>query len=271
MSFASEKLPRGLLLPLSGPNGGTPPMPLPMSASMSRPSAEQQVLCTPADYEVHHTPPAELRRESLNVPPSERMVRMAQGSGVSVYRMDRSPRDGRPRSPWVIKKANVSPLLVRERRRVERTLEHESCMLSAMHHPNIVGFRAAQRLSDGHLCLALEHCEISLYQLIQERVKPGGGCVSPTREARAGMVFTAVRHAPAATAIAAFLFLLLTPSHPLFPFLCAGRGAAYFARDRLRPLLPPYLPQAHARRRQVGYAAANTRPVAQLSDHTPLT
>ena len=215
MSFASEKLPRGLLLPLSGPNGGTPPMPLPMSASMSRPSAEQQVLCTPADYEVHHTPPAELRRESLNVPPSERMVRMAQGSGVSVYRMDRSPRDGRPRSPWVIKKANVSPLLVRERRRVERTLEHESCMLSAMHHPNIVGFRAAQRLSDGHLCLALEHCEISLYQLIQERVKPGGGCVSPTREARAGMVFTAVRHAPAATAIAAFYSCfspLLTPS-----------------------------------------------------------
>ena len=269
MSFASEKLPRGLLLPLSGPNGGTPPMPLPMSASMSRPSAEQQVLCTPADYEVHHTPPAELRRESLNVPPSERMVRMAQGSGVSVYRMDRSPRDGRPRSPWVIKKANVSPLLVRERRRVERTLEHESCMLSAMHHPNIVGFRAAQRLSDGHLCLALEHCEISLYQLIQERVKPGGGCVSPTREARAGMVFTAVRHAPAATAIAAFFFLLLTPSHPLFPFLCAGRGAAYFARDRLRPLLPPYLPQAHARRRQVWYAAANTRPVAAaLRPHT---
>ena len=225
MSFASEKLPRGLLLPLSGPNGGTPPMPLPMSASMSRPSAEQQVLCTPADYEVHHTPPAELRRESLNVPPSERMVRMAQGSGVSVYRMDRSPRDGRPRSPWVIKKANVSPLLVRERRRVERTLEHESCMLSAMHHPNIVGFRAAQRLSDGHLCLALEHCEISLYQLIQERVKPGGGCVSPTREARAGMVFTAVRHAPAATAIAAFLFLLLTFSPPLpFPLCRARRG-----------------------------------------------
>ena len=59
-----------------------------------------------------------------------------------------------------------------------------------MNHPNIVGFRAAQRLSDGHLCLALEHCEASLYSFIQERVKPHGGCVSPTREARAGDVFS---------------------------------------------------------------------------------
>ena len=63
-------------------------------------------------------------------------------------------------------------------------------MLAAMNHPNIVGFRAAQRLSDGHLCLALEHCEASLYSFIQERVKPDRGCVSPTREARAGEVFS---------------------------------------------------------------------------------
>ena len=63
-------------------------------------------------------------------------------------------------------------------------------MLANMHHPNIVGFRAAQRLQDGHLCLALEHCEASLYSVIQERVKPEGGCVSPSREARAGWVFT---------------------------------------------------------------------------------
>ena len=79
-------------------------------------SAGGPALCTPVEAEEHHTPPPELRRESLVVPASDRMVRMAQGSGVSVYRMDRSPRDGRPRSPWVLKKANVSPLLVRARR-----------------------------------------------------------------------------------------------------------------------------------------------------------
>jgi PDZ-binding kinase len=78
---------------------------------------------------------------------------------------------------------------VRERRRVERTLEHESCMLASMHHSNIVGFRAAQRLQDGHLCLALEHCDISLYALLQERVKPHGSCVSPTRGSLVGEVF----------------------------------------------------------------------------------
>ena len=57
----------------------------------------------------------------------------------------------------------------RERRRVERTLEHESRLLSQMCHPNIVGFRAFQRLPDNKLCLALEMCECSLYNLIQER------------------------------------------------------------------------------------------------------
>ena len=106
---ASKRLPRGLqLLPLSGANGSTPPIAPMMGSTPGGPA-----LCTPVEAEEHHTPPPELRRESLIVPPSEKLFRMAQGSGVSVYRMDRSPREGRPRSPWVLKKANVSPLLVR--------------------------------------------------------------------------------------------------------------------------------------------------------------
>ena len=52
---------------------------------------------------------------------------------------------------------------------MERTLEHESRMLSQISHAHIVGFRAAQRLADGQLGLALESCEASLYSLIQER------------------------------------------------------------------------------------------------------
>jgi hypothetical protein len=81
-------------------------------------------------------------------------------------------------------------------------------MLAAMQHPHIVGFRAAQRASDGHLCLALEHCECSLYQFIQERVKPEGGCVSPAREARAGAVFSARETSAIALAIASGLAYL---------------------------------------------------------------
>ena len=64
---------------------------------------------------------------------------------MTVYKMERSPtRDGVPRSPWVIKKADISPLIAHELRRVERTLEYESRLLSEISHPNIVGFRAAQ-------------------------------------------------------------------------------------------------------------------------------
>ena len=73
------------------------------------------------------------------------------------------------RSPWAIKKTDVSPVLMRERRRVERSLLHETTMLSAMQHPHIIGFRAAQRAPDGQLCLALELCDGSLYSLLHER------------------------------------------------------------------------------------------------------
>ena len=151
-------------------------------------------LCTPANAPCSITPPENLRRQSLVVPPSAHMVHLARGSGVSVYRMNRSPREGRARSPWVIKKSEegilvrrrpVSPTparspaharpsacvcaQARERRRVERALELESRVLSRIEHPHIVGFRAAQRLPDGRLGLVLEACECSLYGLIQER------------------------------------------------------------------------------------------------------
>lgn len=181
---------RSLLLPLP-PNGALPPTP-------AATAWDGQNLFTPAEPMDSHSPPAALRRESMVVPPSERLVRVAKGSGVNIFRMDRSPVGERTRSPWVLKKTNVSPGLVRERRRVERTLEHEACLLSQMHHPHIIGFRAAQRLNDGHLCLALEHCDLSLYALVQERLfslQPRsdsfGGCVSPARETRAGALFSA--------------------------------------------------------------------------------
>ena len=166
-------------------------------------------LCTPANPPCSITPPANLRRDSLHVPASAGMVRLAKGSGVSVYRLERSPLGALPRSPWVIKKSDNSPMVVRrsaasaaspafalaptcpparaahlpthlappprcdsqgrERRRVERALELESRVLSRISHPHIVGFRAAQRLPDGRLGLVLEACECSLYGLIQER------------------------------------------------------------------------------------------------------
>ena len=158
--------------------------------------AATPLLFTPANPRVHVTPPSNLRRESLVVPSSGALHRIGKGSGVTVYRMMRSPGpSGQPRSPWVIKKADTSPLIPHELRRVEQTLRDESNLLARITHPNIVGFRAAQvsrrhrpsptalscrphsnptlprpqRDPDGQLCLALEACDCSLYSLVQER------------------------------------------------------------------------------------------------------
>ena len=105
----SDKPPRGLLLPLHGANGTTP---IGTHCAPALCTPVGAALCTPVGVDERHTPPSDLRRESLNVPQTQLMIRLAQGSGVSVYRMDRSPRDGKPRSPWALKKANVSPVLV---------------------------------------------------------------------------------------------------------------------------------------------------------------
>ena len=114
---ASTNPPRGLLLPLHGTNGATPTI-------ISPHCSNAPALCTPIEVDHRHTPPPELRRESMNVPPSARMIRLAHGSGVSVYRMDRSPKMGRPRSPWVLKKANVSPFMVRPTTRPPHATTH---------------------------------------------------------------------------------------------------------------------------------------------------
>eukprot|EP00965_Chrysotila_dentata_P154209 5096630-Pleurochrysis_carterae.AAC.2 len=110
-----------------------------LSAAMQTPA-----LCTPANPALTISPPPDLRRDSLTVPCSATLRHLCKGSGVSVYRLERSPDRGVPRSPWVLKKANVSPLAFREVRRVESTLTHEARLLSQISHPHIVGFRAAQ-------------------------------------------------------------------------------------------------------------------------------
>ena len=98
---------------------------------------------------------------------------------------------------------------------MERTLEHESSLLSKMNHPNIVGFRAAQRLSDGHVCLALEHCECSLYALIQDRASPDGSCLSPSRRERAGCFFSADEVALIGRSVSSGLAYLHTEHHTM--------------------------------------------------------
>ena len=119
---------------LSNPSSSTPPTPAQArdSIELRSPLCENRIatlnavpphtpasagppftpaLCTPANAPCSITPPENLRRQSLVVPPSAHMVHLARGSGVSVYRMNRSPREGRARSPWVIKKSEEGILV----------------------------------------------------------------------------------------------------------------------------------------------------------------
>lgn len=90
--------------------------------------------------------------------------------GVAVYKLERSPVANKVQSPWAIKK-----LL---RRNVVTTpygkrLQEEAGILRKLDHPNIVGFRAFVKTSDNQDCLAMEQCNISLGDLIEQRCELG--------------------------------------------------------------------------------------------------
>ena len=54
-------------------------------------------------------------------------------------------------------------------------LKEEAGILKSLNHSNIVGFRALMKSSDGSLCLALEHGEKSLLNLIEDRADQDHG------------------------------------------------------------------------------------------------
>lgn len=68
-------------------------------------------------------------------------------------------------SPWALKK------LMRGKNCtvMGKRLRSEADILRKLSHPNIVGFRAFLRTSDGLECLAMEKCHTSLYDLIENR------------------------------------------------------------------------------------------------------
>lgn len=85
--------------------------------------------------------------------------------GVCVFRWDRSPRPDSTRSPWALKKLNKRDLP----RVFEQRLEKEAALLKSLNHPNIVGFRACVPGKDGRMTLAMESCESSLADRIEDR------------------------------------------------------------------------------------------------------
>ncbi|XP_009906686.1 lymphokine-activated killer T-cell-originated protein kinase [Dryobates pubescens] len=107
---------------------------------------------------------------SVTIPASPFMKKLGYGTGVNVYLMKRSPR-GLSRSPWAVKKVNAK-CNSRQQRIYQERLNEEAKILKKLQHPNIVGYRAFTKASDGSMCLAMEYGgEKSLNDLIEKRLE----------------------------------------------------------------------------------------------------
>lgn len=103
---------------------------------------------------------------SLHIPSSPFMLKLGYGTGVSVYRYKRTPeKDGKINSPWAIKKTHPKT----SDNMKERLAIEASVLKQIGKHPNIVEFRAFTGTASGDLCLAMEDCDRSLMDLIEEK------------------------------------------------------------------------------------------------------
>lgn len=87
--------------------------------------------------------------------------------GVAVYELKRSPHLNKFRSPWAIKK--LVKKISRNSKEHRKRLTVEAEVLRQLDHPHIVGFRGVFKGSDGEPCLAMEECDKSLGDAIEER------------------------------------------------------------------------------------------------------
>lgn len=106
----------------------------------------------------------------IKIPASPFLQQIAHGTGVHILSLERSPKVGFVRSPWAIKKRNTKLTKDLE---YDKRLQSEADLLKKLNHPNIVGFRAFTLSSKGDPCLAMEQLDISLGDLIEDRVDRG--------------------------------------------------------------------------------------------------
>ncbi|XP_020800898.1 lymphokine-activated killer T-cell-originated protein kinase [Drosophila serrata] len=105
----------------------------------------------------------------IRIPPSPMLkTLLGHGTGVSVYRLDRSPRQGQIRSPWAVKRITQNTRIRKDPLFNERIV-YEAEILRKLQHPNIVGFRGVVSTGKGVDTLALELCSTSLGSILEER------------------------------------------------------------------------------------------------------
>eukprot|EP00794_Sanderia_malayensis_P008145 gene8145-9015_t len=104
----------------------------------------------------------------VTIPPSPMMKKLGWGTGVVVYRLDRSSSavvsGGAAiisKSPWAVKKAKKS------KKEPMKRLIKEAEILRRLDHPNIVGFRKISQLENGDTCLSMEEGGTDLGTMIE--------------------------------------------------------------------------------------------------------
>ncbi|XP_026464300.1 lymphokine-activated killer T-cell-originated protein kinase-like [Ctenocephalides felis] len=121
-----------------------------------------------------NTPVKQKVNNVLNVPASPFLQHLGYGTGVQVYRFNRSPQAGKINSPWALKYLTKRKLKQSDCLSIEHRLNEEANILKKLDHPNIVGFRAYTSLPDGRKVLAMEDCTVSLGDLIETRLENEG-------------------------------------------------------------------------------------------------
>lgn len=111
----------------------------------------------------------------LKLPPSPLLKSLGFGTGVNVFRLDRSPLAGRMRSPWAIKRISRTTRGSNRQILFETRLKSEADILRKLSHPNIVGFRAYKKTTDGYDSLAIECCHTSLGTILEDRLESDTG------------------------------------------------------------------------------------------------
>lgn len=105
----------------------------------------------------------------LRIPPSPFMKNLGYGTGVNVYKLERSPKHGEMRSPWAVKRVSQRTRNNEHATLFNSRIHEEAEILRKLSHPNIVGFRGIIKNSDGVETLALECCKTSLGTILEDR------------------------------------------------------------------------------------------------------
>ncbi|KAK5644755.1 hypothetical protein RI129_006055 [Pyrocoelia pectoralis] len=115
---------------------------------------------TPVKYSVKRP------RSPVSIPPSPFLKRLGYGTGVAVYKLERSPQANQIRSPWAIKKIIKQHVNNGE---LKKRLYDEAEVLRRLNNPHIVGFRGLIKNIKNENCLAMENCTVSLGDMIEKR------------------------------------------------------------------------------------------------------